>query len=86
METDYHLLIPVESLEDEEKLGTLLENALRILAEIPKENTPGPRSGYIGIEFQAGDASLYLWFPEENARDALFERNLRGAALLHALK
>jgi hypothetical protein len=85
METDFYVVLEVETLEDKQTLGELIEQVLNVLARFPVEGTPGPQPGYIGITFQSRGDELRLWFPRRDAEAAL-ENGLRGEKLFNALQ
>ncbi len=77
METDFRISVEVPDLKDTEALGNLLERILIVLDEFPPKSTPGPQSGYIGINFTSDDQDLNMWFlvqDEKAARDSGFTR------------
>jgi hypothetical protein len=85
METDFHVTLKVEKLEDKEALGELTEQALAVIARFPVNNTPGPQPGYIGITFSAPGDELRLWFTQADAKVAL-ENGLHGEKLFNTLQ
>jgi len=85
METDFHIVVEVESLEDREYLGSLLERILIVLDDFPPGATPGPQPGYIGVRFEAGTEELNLWFTVTDG-EAVRAMGLHGAALLEELR
>lgn len=85
MQTDFHIVLAVETLTDSENLGNLLAQTLAVLNEFPVGETPGPNPGSIGITFQAGDTVENLWFQRAQS-DALRAQGLTGAALYRALQ
>jgi hypothetical protein len=85
METDYYVTLQVETLEDKQALGKLIEQVLGVLAQFPVETTPGPQPGYVGIAFKAPSDELNLWFTRRDAEAAL-ENGLRGEELFNSLQ
>jgi hypothetical protein len=85
METDFHIVVEVESLEDREYLGSLLERILIVLDDFPPGATPGPQPGYIGVRFEAGTGELNLWFTVTDG-EAVRAMGLHGTALLEELQ
>lgn len=85
METDYHVTLTVDDLDDKQTLGSLIEEIMGVLSEFPPENTPGPQPGYIGIIFEAPDDSIRLWFMRTDVEIAL-ENGLQGEDLFNALQ
>ena len=85
METDIELSVTVEDLTDTNALGYLLESILNVLDSFPPEETPGPLTGSIGIEFINGSEHLWirLTVPESIAIRSL---GLHGSDLLEAAK
>mgnify|MGYP005850550403 CR=1 FL=1 len=83
LETDFFLTLPVSSLANE-RLGNLAEQVLTVLDRFPPESIPGPQTGYVEMDFVAGDDRYYLPFEITlwwEARQA----GLHGAALLDRL-
>lgn len=85
METDFKFAAKVSSLTDREELGNLLEKILTVLDEFSSDSTPGPRAGYVGVRFQAGDEDLNLWFLIDDAKAARGQ-GLHGTELLEKLQ
>jgi len=85
METDFYVTLEVESLEDKQALGELVEQVLSVLEQFPVEDTPGPQPGYMGITFQAPRDELRLWFTQLEAQAAI-DNGLRGEELYLALQ
>lgn len=85
METDFRLTAQVPSLTDLESLGRLLEQILVVLDQFPPGVTPGPKSGYVGVTFQAKDDELHLWFLVQDGESAR-ALGLHGAALMDKLQ
>lgn len=85
METDYHITLRVETLENEQILGELLVRVMDVLAGFPTDETPGPQPGYVGITFEAPDDELRLWFTRTEGETAL-KNGMRGVKFFNALK
>ncbi len=85
LETDFRVNVEVENLEDREALGDLLEKILVVVDGFPTEAMPGPRPGYIGVNFQAGENMLYLWFTITEG-EAARAQGYHGAGLLDILQ
>lgn len=85
METDLQVTAQVKSLQDTDELGRLLEQILAILEGLPAQSLSAGHLGNIGITYQAGEASIRLWFTDQAARAAR-GHGLHGAALLNALQ
>ncbi len=85
METDYRITLAVETLDDTDTLGGLLEQTLQVIDEFPVNETPGPNPGYIGMTFQVGETVENLWF-QRTQSDALRAQGLSGEQLYEAIK
>jgi len=85
MQTDYHLTLMVDDLEDRQALGELVENVMDVLAGFPTEETPGPQPGYIGITFESPEDSFRLWVMRTNVEAAL-KSGMRGEELFNAIQ
>ena len=85
METDFYVVLKVNDLEDKAMLGDMIKQVLSVVANFPKENTPGPQSGFVGITFESSAAQLRLWFTQVDAQAAL-DNGLRGEELFNALQ
>jgi hypothetical protein len=85
METDYYATLKVESLEDKQALGGLVEQVMSVVAQFPVADTPGPQPGYVGITFESPTDELRLWFTRRDAEAAL-DKGLRGEELFNALQ
>jgi hypothetical protein len=84
METDFYITLKVESIDEKQLLGELVEQAMVVLAEFPTEETPGPQPGYIGIIFETPGDSLRLWVMVIEVESAL-EDGLQGEELFDTL-
>jgi len=85
METDYRITLAVSDLNDTTALGDLLTQILAVIDQFPVDATPGPKPGYIGITFQAGERLENLWFNRAKSDD-LRSQGLSGANLYEALE
>jgi hypothetical protein len=85
METDFHIMLKVNDLEDKQALGELIEQVLAVVAKFPPEDTPGPQPGYVGITFKAPADELRLWFTQTDGEIAI-KNGLRGEELFNALQ
>jgi hypothetical protein len=85
METDFHVTIKVNDLQDRQVLGKLIEQVLAVVAKYPPKDTPGPQPGYVGITFESPTDELRLWFTQMDGETAI-ENGLRGEELLNALQ
>lgn len=85
MNTDLYLEIPVEDLNDAERLGEQLKPVIETAADIPADWLPGNgQIGYLGPSFLAGEGVQRLWFPFTHAQKVLAD-GLTGAELIQAL-
>lgn len=85
METDFHIALKVNDLEDKQALGKLIEQVLAVVAKFPLEDTPGPQPGYVGITFEAPTDELRLWFTQIDGESAI-ENGLQGEELFNTLQ
>ena len=86
METDFHVLLPVESLSDLDGLGARLAEVLAVLDRFPPEDTPGQQAGRISAAFVSPENEEgWVWFSVTEGVQAR-ERDLVGSALLEALR
>ena len=85
METDFYVTLKVSDLEDRQALGELIKQVLAVVAKFPKEDTPGPQPGYVGITFKAPTDELRLWFTQTDG-EAAIDNGLRGEELFNALQ
>ena len=85
METDFHVTIKVNDLEEKKALGELIKQVLAVVAKFPPEGTPGPQPGYVGITFEAPADELRLWFAQTDG-EAAIENGLRGEELFNTLQ
>ena len=85
METDYYILLPVETLTDLDVLGTLLARVMAVLDRFPPEDTPGQQPGYVRVAFiSRGNEEGWVRFSVTEGVQAR-EDGLTGGALLEAL-
>ena len=84
METDFRLSVPMDTLNDYEKLGNLLEKILTVLDGFPTEMTPGLQPGYVGVTFFSEIDELHVWFHIEDGESAR-ALGLHGTALFEEL-
>jgi hypothetical protein len=85
METDFHIVVQVNSLKDTQELGGLLEGILLVLDGFPTGTIPGPNPGYVGVTFRKGSEGLNLWFPVTEGKSARANGS-HGAALFEELQ
>jgi len=86
LHTDFNLDIPVDSIQEEEKLGQLIYSSLNILARQNASTLPGKRMGYVIVKFHAADKQeINLRFPLETGMKNI-EKGLRGVELYQAIK
>ena len=85
METDFYIMLKVDDLEDKQALGELIEQVLAVVAKFPKEDTPGPQPGYVGITFEAPTDELHLWFTQTDGETAI-KNGLKGEELFNTLQ
>jgi hypothetical protein len=85
LETDFNIAIAVKDLTDEEALGSLVEQVLRVLDRFPAGETPGPQPGHIRLTFESGEKSIGLWFTVTEGQAAR-DKGLRGKELYSALR
>ena len=85
METDFHITLKVNDLEDKQVLGKLIEQVLAVVATYPPEETPGPQPGYVGITFEAPTDKIRLWFIQKDGESAI-KNGLQGAELFNTLQ
>ncbi len=85
LQTDFHVTLDAQNLNDAQELGKLLEQALAVLARFPPDQTPGPQPGYIGITYTNGSEAFRLWFNQTRLNE-LRVKGLSGADLFNVLK
>jgi predicted small secreted protein len=85
LETDFRITVQVESLNDRQDLGNVLEEILIVLDAFPPGATPGPNPGYIGVSFTNGVDDLRLWFTVTEGESAR-ALGLQGEKLLDELE
>jgi hypothetical protein len=84
METDFRLVVQVDSLADRPHLGDMLERILTVIDDFPPGVVPGPQPGYVGVTFQGGEETLRLWFTVKDGQAAR-AGGLHGIELLKKL-
>jgi hypothetical protein len=90
MQTDFRVMVQISSLPlndlpaAEVIVAPIMLDILRVLADYPVGQTPGPMPGQISIEFPAGNKPYWLAVDYNTAMDAL-DQNLTGNDLLDAL-
>jgi hypothetical protein len=85
METDFRVIVQVDSLTDRETLGNLAEQILVALDGFPAGSMAGPNPGYVGITFSTGADELRLWFTLTDG-ESVRALGLHGAGLLDELE
>ena len=85
METDFHITLKVDDLDDKQTLGKLVEVVMDVLAEFPTKDTPGPQPGYIGLTFETPNDNISLWVMRTDVEAAL-DNGLQGEELFIALQ
>lgn len=84
-ETDLYFKSPVADFEDQELLGSITEEIILFVRDIPANSLQGLQEGYIQINFisAAGDMQS-LWFQPSDGLKYL-EKGLHGAGLYKKL-
>jgi heat shock protein HslJ len=86
METDFTVLLPVESLMNPDGLGARLSEVLAVLDRFPPEDTPGQQAGRVSVAFVSPDKEEgWLWFSVTEGVQAR-QNGLTGGALVEALR
>lgn len=62
METDFHVSVAVDSLDNKEEMGNIAYTIIKAILDFPQGTFPGPKSGYIGINYKSATSELNLWF------------------------
>jgi hypothetical protein len=62
METDFHVSLPVDDLNDEEEMGNTAYKVIKIILDFPEGSFPGHNPGYIGINFKSETDEINFWF------------------------
>jgi hypothetical protein len=81
----FYLRIPVADLNDNETLGTLVENILSITDRFDHSRIPGPKDGFVEFTFLNG-AEQRIVRVQIPLGKQLREQGLHGAELLKALE
>ena len=92
METDFRITVWLNELPAdravETSLSPLAEEIFQVLAAYPTNETPGPMSGMIGLEFKSlvvhHTTTYWVWTGYDSTMNAL-DQNLSGSALFEAL-
>lgn len=84
MQTDFYLVILVESTADTNLMGEWVAKVFPVLDLFPPGKVPGPNLGYVGIRFTGPAAEQNLWFRQQAARD-LLQKGMRHGELFDAL-
>ena len=82
METDFRVMIAVDSLENEEAMGNEVSTAMRAIDALPADQIPGPRPGRVEFEFRAPRGQS-LRLIVDIARYRQEAANMDGAALFN---
>lgn len=86
MQTDIHLIVPVQSLSNPTELGDIAGRLLGVILDIPLSALPGFQPGYIGIQFSNNEEDLLnLWFKRDWA-EQLLQAGIDGEELLQELQ
>lgn len=62
METDFHISVAVNDLNNKEELGNIAYEIISTILDFPHGTFPGPNPGYIGINYKSVSSELNLWF------------------------
>ena len=69
-ETDFHVSIPVERLDQYEAFGNWIAQAMHIVIAIPTDAIVGPMPGFVEFRFEKNQAELlYLRVPIQTYKD-----------------
>jgi len=81
MQTDLYFKVEVDNLEDLDTLGSIAEEIIGFVEDIPQNTLEGPNSGYIQINYTSYHGDMQsLWFRLTDAQAAL-QSGLTGAEL-----
>lgn len=84
-QTDLYFKVPVADFEDLELLGSIAEEIIRFVQDIPRDALPGPQEGYLQVNYIAADGKMQsLWFQNSDGQ-AYLEKGLSGADLYRKL-
>ncbi len=85
METDFYIRVPIEDLNDDNALGSIVEQVLPIIDEFPRPRVPGPMDGFVEFTFFIGNEQRVIRVPIPLGIQ-LRKDGLRGAELLRAIE
>ncbi len=84
-ETDLYFKSPVAGFDDRELLGSITEELILFVRDIPADTLPGPQEGYMQIVFISAAGEMQtLWFQPSDGLKYL-EKGLHGADLYDKL-
>lgn len=52
METDFYVIVPVETLDDYEAFGNWTAQVMQVVKELPADSIAGPRPGFVEFRFE----------------------------------
>lgn len=55
METDFKIRLPVDDLTQREAFGNFVKQVMQIVIEIPREELPGPKDGFVEFWFEKNE-------------------------------
>lgn len=84
METDFHVSVPVESLDNKEEMGNVAFTIIKTILDFPQGTFPGPNPGYIGINYKSETSELNLWFQISFIKDDV-ANGMKGTELFDKL-
>lgn len=84
-QTDLYFMVPVADFEDQDLLGSITEEIILFVRDIPQNTLPGPQEGYIQVNFISADGRMQsLWFQGSDGL-AYLDKGLKGADLYKKL-
>src|SRR5208337_4299561 len=55
METDFYITVNVESLKDDNELGSWVLSSMKIVKALPSDAIAGPQAGFVEFTFKTAD-------------------------------
>jgi hypothetical protein len=60
METDFHVTVPVETLDDYDSFGNWMAQVMQVVDGLPSNHIEGPQPGFVEFRFENGNSEFII--------------------------
>jgi len=59
METDFYVVVSLESTDDYETLGNWIAGVMQVVDDLPDDQIPGPKAGFVLFQFEKSTSESF---------------------------